>query len=73
MRTSKKLRISSLSEPEYNDFVTLDWEYGAKRSFTGNETPKVFQLRLPAKAYGTFDRVRRKDGFALTRYATLYS
>lgn len=67
MRTSKKLRISSLPEPEYNEFVRVDWEYGAKRSFTGNDYPKDFQLRLPAKAFGKLDRYRGKDGFALTR------
>lgn len=68
MKQRKNLRIQSLPEPDYNLFVRDGWEYGAKRSFTGNATPKEFHLRLPAKAFGKLDRLRGKDGFSLSRY-----
>ncbi|KAI8689602.1 C2H2-type domain-containing protein [Fusarium sp. Ph1] len=62
-----RLKLNSLSLSEYNTLVVEDWERGVKRTFTNQEQPIQFSLRLPLKAYKTRDRWRNKDHFSLNR------
>ncbi|KAJ4327229.1 hypothetical protein N0V84_002359 [Fusarium piperis] len=62
-----RLKLSSLSPSEYNTLVIEDWERGVKRTFTNQEQPAQFSLRLPLKAYKTRDRWRNNDHFSLNR------
>lgn len=62
-----RLKLNSLSTSEYNTLVVEDWERGVKRTFTNQEQPIQFSLRLPLKAYKTRDRWRNKDHFSLNR------
>ncbi|RTE74824.1 hypothetical protein BHE90_010742 [Fusarium euwallaceae] len=62
-----RLKLNSLSFSEYNTLVVEDWERGVKRTFTNQEQPAQFSLRLPPKVYKFQDRLRNKDQFSLNR------
>ncbi|KAM5343504.1 hypothetical protein ACJ41O_012041 [Fusarium nematophilum] len=64
LQDKTKLKLRSLSESEYNTFVTEEWEQGAKRSFSSSEDPAYFNLRPPIKAYKTMDREEMKSFFS---------
>ncbi|KAJ3544884.1 hypothetical protein NM208_g2806 [Fusarium decemcellulare] len=67
LKAKTKLKLSSLSEAEYNSFFTEDWERRAKRSFSNANETQQFHLRPPSKAYKTVDRWRNKDNLSLSR------
>lgn len=62
-----RFKIDSLDASEYNTLVVEGWERGVKRTFTNENTPQQFSLRLPMKAFKTIDRLRNRDNFSLNR------
>ncbi|RBA13273.1 hypothetical protein FPRO05_13700 [Fusarium proliferatum] len=61
VRGKAKLKISSLKDFDYNQFILREWELGAKRSFSISNAQENYHLHLPSKAYGTLARLRHKD------------
>jgi hypothetical protein len=62
-----RLRLDTLSVPEYNNLVVEDWERGVKRSFTNEDIPAQFILRLPPKAKKTPDKLANRNQFSVNR------
>lgn len=68
LRWTIKLRLDTLDTPEHNEFVTREWEMGAKRNFAGlPETPQFF-LTPPPKATKMRDRLRGRGRFGISRF-----
>ncbi|CZR41752.1 uncharacterized protein FPRO_11342 [Fusarium proliferatum ET1] len=61
VRGKAKLKISSLKDFDYNQFILREWELGAKRSFSISNAQENYHLHPPSKAYGTLARLRHKD------------
>ncbi|KAH6950202.1 hypothetical protein DER45DRAFT_580182 [Fusarium avenaceum] len=61
LRFKAKLRVNSLNDSEYNQFILREWEYGAKRSFSIANKKDFYPLHPPSRAYGTLDRLRHRD------------
>ncbi|KAJ3466138.1 hypothetical protein MRS44_006796 [Fusarium solani] len=66
-----RLRLDTLSVPEYNNLVVEDWERGVKRSFTNEDIPAQFILRLPPKAKKTPDKLANRNQFSVNRWSAI--
>ncbi|KAJ0162374.1 Chaperone protein HscA -like protein [Colletotrichum tanaceti] len=67
LRGKSKLKITSLSASDYNQFIQKEWELGAKRTFNNASEPRFFNLHPPSKAYGTMDRLRHRETLAINK------
>ncbi|KAK3385577.1 hypothetical protein B0H63DRAFT_433322 [Podospora didyma] len=67
LKEEMKLKLDSFETAEHNVFLTKDWEMGAKRAFAGLPEPPKFFLTPPPKAVKTFDRLKGKGSFGITR------
>jgi hypothetical protein len=67
LRFKTKLRVNSLQDSEYNEFILRQWEHGAKRSFSITNGREYYSLQPPSRAYGTFDRLRHKDTLKISK------
>ncbi|TIC93892.1 Heat shock 70 kDa protein 12B [Colletotrichum higginsianum] len=67
LRGKSKLKITSLSASDYNQFIQKEWELGAKRTFNNASEPRFFNLHPPSKAYGTMARLRHKETLAINK------
>ncbi|GJD00113.1 HSP70 family chaperone [Colletotrichum higginsianum] len=70
LRGKSKLKITSLSASDYNQFIQKEWELGAKRTFNNASEPRFFNLHPPSKAYGTMARLRHKETLAINKSLT---
>lgn len=71
LRFKAKLRVNSLKDNEYNQFIFREWEFGAKRSFSLTHGRQHYSLHPPSRAYGTFDRLRHKDTLKITQCVSI--
>lgn len=67
LRFKAKLRVNSLNDSEYNQFILREWEYGAKRSFSIANKKDCYPLHPPSRAYGTLDRLRHRDTLKISK------
>ncbi|KAF4947607.1 hypothetical protein FGADI_10288 [Fusarium gaditjirri] len=72
VRGKAKLKISSLKDFDYNQFILREWELGAKRSFSISNAQENYHLHPPSKAYGKLARLRHKDTLIISKYALLF-
>ncbi|KAM0391993.1 hypothetical protein ACHAQC_006802 [Fusarium culmorum] len=61
LRFQAKLRVNSIKDSDFNQFILREWEHGAKRSFSISQYKPFYFLHPPMKAYGRFDRLMNKD------------
>ncbi|CEF88828.1 hypothetical protein FGSG_11105 [Fusarium graminearum PH-1] len=61
LRFQAKLRVNSIKDSDFNQFILREWEHGAKRSFSISQHKQFYFLHPPMKAYGRFDRLMNKD------------
>ncbi|KAM0227041.1 hypothetical protein ACHAPO_011873 [Fusarium lateritium] len=67
LRGKAKLKIKSLKDYDYNQFISREWELGAKRSFSSADEPDFYHLHPPSDAYGTLARLRKKETLAISK------
>ncbi|CAG7566230.1 unnamed protein product [Fusarium equiseti] len=67
LRGKTKLKIDSLKDYDYNQFILREWELGAKRSFSNASERQHYHLHPPSKAYGTMARLRNKETLAISK------
>ncbi|KAG8359625.1 hypothetical protein FVEN_g2784 [Fusarium venenatum] len=67
LRGKAKLKIKSLKDYDYNQFISREWELGAKRSFSSADEPEFYHLHPPSDAYGTLARLRKKETLAISK------
>ncbi|KAM0194695.1 hypothetical protein ACHAPI_006992 [Fusarium lateritium] len=67
LKGKTKLKISSLKDSDYNNFILREWELGAKRSFN-NSSDQFYELRPPSKAYGTMARLLNKETLVISKH-----
>ncbi|KAJ4005564.1 hypothetical protein NW766_011114 [Fusarium irregulare] len=67
LKGKAKLKIKSLKDSDYNDFILREWELGAKRTFSSADEPDFYNLHPPIEAYGKLDRIRGKEGLAISK------
>ncbi|RKL31524.1 hypothetical protein BFJ72_g10928 [Fusarium proliferatum] len=71
VRGKAKLKISSLKDFDYNQFILREWELGAKRSFSISNAQENYHLHPPSKAYGTLARLRHKDTLIISKWSAV--
>ncbi|QPC59282.1 hypothetical protein HYE67_001513 [Fusarium culmorum] len=67
LRGKAKLKIKSLKVYDYNQFISREWELGAKRSFSSADEPEYYHLHPPSDAYGTLARIRKRETLAISK------